>query len=250
MSDVPMIETTINERWTLLLPEHRAVRPEWPVWEKERIASMYEHLSGLVEAGREPVIVDVGAEEGDMPALWASWGCHVVLIEPNPRVWPNIRAIFEANGLDDRMLFWWVGFAGERDQERPPRPLTHPVHRRAGTRWPECAFGPIIGDHGFRHLSQEADYTPVLTLDTLLGGLRVDAITMDVEGSELLVLKGAREALATWHPAVWVSCHSDLQWLDEQYDAVRADDVIAFMDEFGYAATHLASDHEHHWYFR
>lgn len=238
---VDMLPTEINGKWTIILPEHRHVRPEWPHWEQERLASMYEHL----EPG--DVVFDVGAEEGDFPGLWASWGCDVVLFEPNPRVWPNIRAIWEANGFK-QPLDWWVGFAGDFVEKNPPQ---CDIDQKARDGWPICAYGEIIGDHGFRHLAQETKTTPTISIDCFCKERNVypDAITMDVEGSELRVLNGASGVLRDKHPKVWVSVHTDKVWMDEQYNGVKAEDVVKFMAKFGYEGTHLATDHEEHWVF-
>lgn len=269
---VPMIDTLINGRWRLLLPEHRAARPEWKTgWERERLDSMHEHLADLVDravrrtyiTGREqrPVIIDVGVEEGDLTALYSSWGCDVVMVEPNPRVWPNIRAIWKANGL--RMpLSGWVGFAGDHDT-----PLDSDMCRSwldehcrtdvgdAYDGWPSCAHGPVVGDHAFLHAAQHP-HVPTVKLDTLIldgsylgGHITVDAITIDVEGSELSVLRGAAYILARDRPLVWVSVHTDEQWMDENYPLDGRDAVVGFMSSLGYRAELLAVDHEEHWLF-
>lgn len=269
MTEVAMIETRINDRWTLKLPSHRAERAEWFTgWEKERLASMHDHLSALVArrdhylaahgsyvsgieesvGARRPVIIDVGAEEGDFPALWSSWGCDVILIEPNPKVWPNIRAIWNANEL--RMpLAMWVGFAAEFNDFDPANNNVGSKSFISDDGWPWCAHGRVIGDHGFRHLGQQADSTPCIQLDELCLRHTVDAITIDVEGSELRVLHGAHRILREDRPLVWVSCHTDYDWNDQVYDGVRAEDVVAFVTSFDYDATHLVTDHEQHWLF-
>lgn len=253
---VAMIDTQINGRWQLRLPEHRAARPEWTTgWERERLDSMHEHLRALYLNGssfpsavRRPVIVDVGAEEGDFPALFSQWGCDVALVEPNPKVWPNIKAIWEANALR-HPIKWWVGFASDHDD-------FDPVHNNIGGAafvgpdgWPFCAGGAVIGDHGFRHLGQQADSTPCVRLDTWMQR-KVDAITIDVEGAEMRVLRGATRILQEDRPLVWVSAHTDYEWNDLVYDGVRPDDLVAWMNNRGYDAELLADDHEQHWFFQ
>jgi FkbM family methyltransferase len=233
---VPMIPTTINERWTLLLPEHRAVRQEWPVWERERIGHMWRN----VRPG--DAVFDVGSEEGDLPALWAKWAGPaggVVLVEPNPAVWPNIRAIWEANDLHPPLLRW-VGFAGPVDDHRRPRW----PHNADLTDWPDCARGPLIGNHGFLNLCERPD-VPVARLDTLAAwaGRDPDVVTIDVEGAELEVLRGAERILATSRPLVYASVHPD--FMRQMYGQAPAD-LDAFMEGFGYARTELAHDHEQH----
>lgn len=230
---VPMVPTLINGRWLLRLPEHRAARDSWPWWEATRLAAMRHHLD------QGDVVWDVGAEEGDFPALWASWGAQVVLAEPNPRVWPNIRAIFYGNHLPDP-LFCWPGFLGDVDDRgREPPALG----------WPGCAEGPVIGDHGFCQLGERPDL-PTASIDSLvIDGVRPPTVlTMDVEGSELHVLRGARETLEAHRPKVFVSIHPEVM-LDHYglQDGVQM--VRNLMASHGYDEQFLSIDHEHHWMF-
>jgi len=231
-----VIETLINGRWNLKLPEHRAARPQWVTgWEPERLASMYD----LLEPGM--TIVDCGAEEGDLTALYALWGCYVVPIEPNPRVWPNIRAIFEANGLRDQIAACFVGFAGHVTETRGTEP-TVPPHI-----YPPCAFGPVIGDHGFCQLNERPDIARI-TIDDLAAEANLDmgAITIDSEGSELHVLQGAARTLRTAKPIVWVSVHP--VFMSEQYGHTPKD-LNDYMEAAGYVGELLAVDHEEHWLY-
>lgn len=232
------VPTLINDRWTLLLPEHRASRPEWPTWEKERLAAMHD----VIRPG--DVVIDVGAEEGDLPGLWASWGARVVLFEPNPLVWPNIRAVWEANGFP-APAGWFVGFASDCIDLDP---AGCDVDDKPVRGWPRCAYGPVIGDHGFRHLAQEADRTPQVTLDHWCreNAVTPDVITIDVEGSELRVLHGAARVLTEHRPVVFVSVHTDEVWMDENYGSVDAADVDEWMAGLGYRSVFLALDHERH----
>jgi len=239
-----MREVSINGRWPLVLPEHRAARPEWPYWEKERLGSMYDHL------GPGDLVFDVGSEEGDFPALWASWGCGVVLVEPNPRVWPNVRTIFEANELPPPHG-WFVGFAAP-DNFIPPGEDDRAVSKRWRTTggpldeaWPPCAYGPVIGDHGFSNLCERPDI-PRVRVDELadLYGPPT-AITIDTEGSELAVLQGAAGVLDHHRPLVWVSIHPEFSV--DMY-GVTKEDCLQFMADHGYACELLAVDHEEHFF--
>lgn len=233
-------EVWVNGRWQLWLPEHRARRPEWPWWEATRLAAMRTVIDDT------SVVWDVGAEEGDFPALWASWGAHVVMAEPNPRVWPNIRLIWTANELPEP-LFCWSGFLGD-----VAKPYVRDVEPADGP-WPLSAFGEVIGDHGFCQLGERPDL-PVSTVDDLVdaGVPAPTVLTMDVEGSELHVLRGAARTLTNHRPHVFVSIHEE--FMLHHYDLIEGTRAIRReMAERGYAEdrhVYLCTDHEAHWWFR
>lgn len=237
-----MIPTRINGRWELLLPEHRAVRPQWDIanggWERERLDAMYS----VIKPG--DVVFDIGSEEGDFPALFASWGANVVMFEPNPLVFPNIRAIWEANNLP-RPLGVFAGFACNQTNLQPYElePIFQQTDRDG---WPACAYGAVIGDHGFRNVSERFHDTPQIRIDDYcpLAGVYPAVLTLDVEGAELEVLKGAEQALRVTRPTVFVSIHPD--FIRDMYGNNDAD-VHAFMTDCGYKGEHLATDHEQHW---
>lgn len=228
-----MVDTAINGRWTLKLPPHRAARPEWPWWEATRLAHMHHHL-----AGSGGTVFDIGAEEGDFPALWASWGNDVVLFEANARVWPNIKAIFDANDLAPLVTF--PGFAADHDGDRDTE---HLGGFDLGPLWPTSAHGPVIGDHGFCNLSERPDI-PRLRIDKVAELVRPTAITIDVEGAELSVLRGAERTLAEDRPLVWVSVHE--QFMADMYGHTPAE-LDAYMRGLDYEPRWLCTDHEAHW---
>jgi FkbM family methyltransferase len=222
-----VVETTINGRWTLRLPKHRADRPSWPWWEATRLAHMH-HLLG--RGGH--VVYDVGSEEGDFPALWTRWGNRVVLFEANDRVWPNIAAIWDANDLDPP-LTCFPGFAADSDSDE----ITIPVG------WPESVTGPVIPDHGFLNLAERDDVQRI-TIDSM--AQLVDppsAITIDVEGAELVVLHGAKDVLSTCRPLVWVSVHE--AFMADMYGHTPAD-LDGYLRGLDYEPTFLCTDHERH----
>lgn len=248
-----MVPTMVNGRWQLLLPDHRAARPEWPWWEATRLAAMHHVITRLVaawELGRHqsdrPVVLDVGAEEGDFPALWSTWGANVMLAEPNPLAWPNIAAIFTANHLVEPLVAF-AGFLAEHHGD-----TTEATDALEVLSWPACADGPVVGDHGFCQLGQRPD-RPQTTVDWLCDHTSVvpDVITMDVEGAELMVLRGAELQLVRRHPHVFVSIHPDA--MDEPYALDQGvQRVREWMATCGYPwaeHVHLATDHEQHWWF-
>lgn len=231
--------TTINGRWTLRLPAYRAIRYlHEGMWERERLASMWLNLANTDR------LLDVGAESGDMSALFASWLSDggVFLVEPNPRAWPGIRTIWEANALPDP-LGWYVGFAAAEERSVP---ADFEASRKVGS-WPACACGPIDPACGFAHLAEQADSISATTIDALAARMgKVDAITMDVEGAEFEALKGARDTLETERPLVWVSVHR--AFMRHHFGQTPAQ-LRAFMRDLDYDADHLGDDHESHWMF-
>ncbi len=262
---VDMISVKLNGKWDLTLPEHRANRPEWVPhtnrvgdwvegWEPERLDAMH----AVIQPG--DVIVDVGAEEGDMSALCAMWAGPtggMILVEPNPRVWPNIRAIWNANDGLAPVADWFVGFAAAVTDLNPPMNDIGALAEWTDG-WPQCAYGELIGDHGFRHLAQQADATPRIRLDDMWkdteGAIynayawdgNVDVITMDVEGSELEVIKGSLQLLAKHHPVVFVSIHPE--FMRDLYGQ-HPYELHAYMQAAGYKSRLLATDHEQHWVY-
>lgn len=246
---VNMIDTRINGQWNLLLPEHRAARPEWQTgWERERLDSMCLNL------WRGATVYDIGTEEGDISALLAQWCGHgldgtidagsLYLFEPNQRVWPNVKAIFEANGLKPPAGAW-TGFVGPEQRDAVIDSWRLDEDGWISDGWPACADGPIIGDHGFLNICERPD-VPVVSIDYLVDNdiaLAPHVITMDVEGAELQVLRGAESVLDRHRPLVYVSVHE--QFLREMYDS-SASDVFAFFLRLGYRCDVIAMDHELH----
>ena len=137
-----MRDVLINQRWTLTLPDHRARGDWWDHWEEERLASMADHI------GEGDVVYYVGAEQGDMPALCASWGADTVLIEPSVQVWPNMRAIYYANDLAEPLATFW-GFAGSTDYFVDGDSVS--------LGWCQQAYGDVTDVEGFCNLYERPD---------------------------------------------------------------------------------------------
>lgn len=232
-----MLPVLVNGRWDILLPEHRAARPEWRIenggWERERL----DHLHSTTKPGDR--VLYVGAEESDMCALLQMWGASVFLVEPNEAVIPNAKAIWDANGLDTPAGLY-VGFCGGEDSDNwaDGAYVGH---------WPECAYGPVIGDHGFKELHDPGD-RPIVTIDTLVSklGWVPDSISMDIEGAEWPALHGAEQTLREDRPRLYLSLHPE--YVFRLYD-VYAAEVRQWIKDLGYRETLLAYSHECHLVF-
>lgn len=239
-----MCEIVINGCWVLSLPEYRAEQwKRWNYrWEVKRVAAMHAAVGRAVgRVDGPPVVFDVGAEQGDLPCLWATWGARVVLVEPSPAMWPTIRATFEANGMVDRVAGCFVGFVGACEIEsKEPWPLT------AGP-WPFSSRRPMTPEPGFGHLN-EAGGEAVTSIDRLAVELDTfpDVITVDVEGAEHSVMSGATHVLETSRPDVLVSIHPE--FMADRYDTI-SQDLHDMMVDAGYRPRWIATDHEQHWLY-
>lgn len=243
-----MMRTTINTKWDLWLPEHRHDRRNgdgddlWPTWEFDRLAKMRELIVHFWNLDRTALVFDIGAEEGDLPALWASWGAQVVAVEPNPKVWPNIRACFDANGL--RLAGWFCGFSAETTR----RVEIGEASWDNGMAWPQSAFGEIIGDHGFLNLAERRRDVARTTIDELASKFGTpDVVTIDIEGAEMRAISGAIATMRQGRTHFLVSIHPE--FMADMYPSDTPADLRALLERHGYESRHLVTDHEEHWHF-
>lgn len=230
---VAMEEVILNGRWTLKLPHHRAIRPEWKTgWEVERLDSMSLNIEP------DDIVFDIGSEEGDITALLATWtrlgDGGVVPFEPNPLVWANLYAVWKANNLNPPLVYI-AGFAGDVNRHLDLIDLDH---------WPESAYGPVISDHGFCNLRERPDI-PSVRIDDLVGMCSKvpSVLNIDVEGSELCVLEGAIDTLKEAMPLVFCSVHD--AFMREMYDQ-EPQELYDYMGRLGYRSKILSYDHELH----
>lgn len=236
-----MIPTLINEKWTINLPEVRNKALPWEHWEYERMDAMHKAIK------KGDTIVDVGAEHGDMSALFNTWSQgKMILVEAATNYWPYMKQIFEANNLPPPYMSY-MGFASDKNFGD-----TKPVKG-----WPKEVNDPITveGDHGFgfRHLNEQTkddgefyeEAISCLKLDDMVD-TKVDVITMDVEGAEYNVLLGATELIKRDRPIVFVSVHPE--FIRDRY-GMTSDDVLMHMKILGYEAKYLGQDHEKHFQF-
>lgn len=242
---VKMVKAKLNGLWDLYLPEHRAERPDWYTekgWEKPRLMSMSENI------GKGDVVYYVGAELGEMSALCAKWGAEVVNFEPNYKSWASIYRTFEANKL--KPLANFVGFCSNVHRPEPLNP-----DEALGRLWdiqedgyPLSAHDEIVTAHGFSELYQEADGLPQYRIDDLVDeGLKPPTVlTMDVEGSECMVLYGSEKTIDKYHPKIWLSLHCEFMW--HQYK-IYSRNLRDWLIDKGYTETFIDWEHEAHFLY-
>lgn len=228
---VKMVDTLINNKWYILLPEHRAARPEWPTWEQERLQSMFETTK------KGDVVYYIGAEIGDMAALLAMWGAEVMLFEPNKKAWPQLRLVFEANKV--KPLGAFPGFASDKTDFKYLK--GRPIHE-----WPDWVNGEVVSNHGFKELIEPGDI-PQIKIDDVVEEPTIpppNMITLDVEGAEGRVLRGAEQTLKEYHPLIYLSLHYDFLYkvYGEDHWELRK-----WIKDLGYKETLLGEQaHEQH----
>lgn len=223
----------INERrdWTFIVPDSIALWDAPSHWERERLASMQQHLR------QGDVLYDIGTEHGWLSAVYGSFCGHgnMVLVEPSPEFWPNIRLTWQHNGFPGP-IDCYVAFAAAEVSGDP-----------VGQVWPDCADGEEIGAMAYRYLTTPQEI-PSITIDEIARRvLPPDAITVDIEGAELIAMRGAAEVLDEHRPLVWVSVHPDL--MERDFDH-HPDQLHSFMVGHDYTGKLLGIDHEeHHFYW-
>jgi FkbM family methyltransferase len=239
IQEANFVDRMVNGKHRVKMPEFLAKHDSFDNWEPERFDSMELHLR------RGQVLFDVGAETGHISAIYARFVGpeNMVMFESNPDNWQNIKATWDAEGLaDPRDTI--CALVGTEDVSLTPTPDQF-LHFD-GERWPLCALtGKIWTPRSYRYLHEHYGVTPRVSIDGYVEktGNIPSAITIDVEGAELEVLRGARKTLGLMRPTVWVSLHEDL--MRKHYKSCPRD-IHNFMDSCGYGHMYLATDHEIH----
>jgi FkbM family methyltransferase len=242
IAEANFVDRMINNKYRVKMPEFLAKHDSFDNWEPERFASMEANLK------QGDILFDVGAETGHMSAVYAGFvgAENLVLMESNPDNWQNIKATWDLEGLAtprDAVC----ALIGEEDHPIPNDQFNDQFGKMDG--WPLCAqTGRIWTPRSYRYLWEHAHNTPQISLDyyVKISGIIPNAITIDVEGAEAKVLKGAWRALEVHRPLVWVSLHPDLML--EHYGNTT-EDVHKFMGHCGYDGQYLATDHEVHFLY-
>ncbi len=239
-----MKQKLVNGRWMIWTPDSVA---DWdggtgdPVarhgWEFERFESYRRHLRW------DDVFFDVGAEHGWISAILAREfvdPTRMHLFEPTDAMWSNLRLTWEYNGLPTPagMIHAFAADHSDLMVELTPHDMW--------SKWPvDVEYGVERAGVEYRSLRRPGLVHSV-TLDdySAVTGAIPDAISIDVEGAEMIVLRGAAGLLrAQAVRNLWVSVHPDL--LDENYGSTVTE-LLGFMAGCGYAHEMLGLDHEEH----
>jgi len=232
-------EVNFNDKWPIKMLDHMAMQQvsQWKFWEKERLATMYAAIRP------DDTILDIGTCHGEMSVLMASWlgdKGKIILVEPAPHFWPEIKAHFDENGLTPYECFQVLVSNESNDSVDASQAI-----------WPDVAFTEEINPElGFAHLNDHAPNqpppVPVIKIDDL-GLPKVDIITMDIEGSEYEAIRGARETIRKDKPILFISVHPEMMWREHHHSP---DDLHVMLAKWGYDGTYLHFDHEEQWLYK
>lgn len=211
-------------------PKRLAEWDVWDYWEKERFLSM------MLNVKQGDVFFDIGAEFGAISAMIQKYlKPKMVLFEPTREFFKSIKLIWEMNNLEEPIIFH--GFVSDKA----------PVMEVPVLYWKDIEPKEIEA-MAYLNLNNEAQKkrAPIVTIDDYVRKTELipNALNIDVEGSELLVLRGAIDTLKRYGPRLWISIHPDLlKWYGH-----NKKQIFSLLKKLGYVVEHLATDHEEHYY--
>lgn len=155
---------------------------------------------------------------------------------PKDIFFQNIKLIWEMNNLP-KPLDIFCGFVSDTTNLIRGQKLT----------W-EKIQSKEIEAMAYLNLNNETQRIQAneITIDyyVSISGIKPKALNIDVEGSEMNVLLGAKNTLKETKPYIWLSIHNDLL---ANY-GYKENEIIEFLAEFGYECQFLEYDHEGHWF--
>lgn len=154
--------------------------------------------------GRGRVLWDVGANIGFFSLLGARLGAEVVAFEPVPENVARLRGNIASNGFDEVITVRDVAVAAATTV--------------ASLLVVEDASWSHLADRGWHPRTAGEIDVRVVALDDLALPAP-DVIKIDVEGSEVAVLQGARRLLTERRPAVIIELHATNREVCELLDA-------------------------------
>lgn len=208
-----MIEAVETRRGTIYIPDTDSGQ----YWWLKMIGDSPEHeyidmiCVLLRERGGAGMAIDVGANFGCWTLGLAHVCKRILAIEPQPQITALLRHTIKANRFTHVELI--AGAAGERAgtvgiPDIDPDLVTNFGGISVGEPHPEHPESPLV-------------QVPVYSIDSLPGVNDVAFIKVDVEGSELDTLKGAKKTIGQDRPVLFVECDhpktdtAELAWFIE-----------------------------------
>jgi FkbM family methyltransferase len=204
-------------------------------WARRAFLTAYSVYKSWIEAG--PVdrlkdfvppgstVVDVGANVGFFTLKFARWVGQqglVIAIEPDLENLETLTAKIAAAGIEDQVRLHQAAAMEQAGSACLQRNELHP------------------GDHRITFAAQGI-LVPAVTIDDLAaeaGARSVSLVKIDVQGAEILVLKGANRTLKQMRPALFVEV-DDRNLADF---GSSAEALVAHLEQARYEMHELASD--------
>jgi FkbM family methyltransferase len=192
---------------------------ETGVWDEDTWLAIRQHLSSGA------TFVDIGAHEGycslkDAAIVGPSG--RVIAMEPNPEIVLTLWGNIQASGA----TVVTVEPVACSDSETTLDFFTAALSNTGCSslsRINASLYGPAGPPHQVRA-------RPLDTIVSETGVSRVDVMKIDVEGAEFLVLKGAQETLALYHPVLLIELDDRLL----KTFGTSSAEIIAFLRARGY----------------
>ena len=185
---VSVVRAEIGGRWIFF----SVANPDDRIQRKHSRGKFYE-ADELAEVGTYfpagGVFCDVGANVGNhsLYALTRLGASQVIPFEPNPAAYELYLSNMILNGVIDRVETGTLGYGLTDRDDGAQADLSLRENNLGATRL-------VVGAGGI----------PLRTGDSLLAGRRIDFLKMDVEGMEMLALRGLEQTLRTTRPAIYL----------------------------------------------
>lgn len=183
---------------------------------------------------QDGVFIDVGASFGlfSMPAV-TSVGAngHVIAIEPSSRDYNRLVDNININDLGNSISAYHLAISNESGTAL----LSIATEERSALN----TLGTSFSFKGVDKIAKETVDT--ISLDDFVVAnqiKRIDVIKLDIEGSELKALQGAKKTIAKFHPAIMLGVNTNaLKASGTDHDEIQRE-----LSEIGYKAYKLVDD--------
>jgi FkbM family methyltransferase len=187
---------------------HGFMWPEQAVSDCKRYVDSAAHLEKSIgHCASKTIAVQAGGHCGTWPKYLAGRFEHVYTFEP---YWLNFLAL--NRNVEEQNVFRFQAALGDG--------------------WTPVYLVPHPGNIGGNHITEREGkgiMVPQMTIDNL-GLLACDLIVLDVEGSELQALLGARQTIQKYHPVL----HLEMKGRIEKYARGLTSHLKAFLSSYGY----------------
>ncbi len=165
------------------IPEHIICNTKDPV-----LSDRQYFESNIILPNKDEVFVDAGSFDCTSSLMFRKW-CNnkydkIYAFEPDPSNYLTCKTVIENSNIENIELFN-VGLWSKKDV----------LYFNA-----EGHSGSSVVENGSYRIT-------VVSLDEILNGKRVSFIKMDVEGSEMEALKGAKNTIITYRPKLAISVY-------------------------------------------